>query len=290
MLDERFLEVEDGTRVGFSVEGRGSALVLTNGLTTTTTFWKYVQPILVRRHTVIMWDLPGHGRSGPAGSELTGSVQGQPAIVARVMDAVGVRRAVQVGWSTGCQVVLEVCRRQPERCAGVALLFGPAEHVLQTTRLPVPGVVIEQLVRRLPDAAFALFCQGVSRALLAPGHLHVGRLMQLIGQHARADDVREFLGHIGRVDPRTLRILLLSLQKHSGLDVLKSLSVPLLIMAGDRDPFAPSELVGVPLHAAAPDSQLVRLADGTHTALLEEPELIAEALEALTARAFKSTR
>jgi pimeloyl-ACP methyl ester carboxylesterase len=61
------------------------------------------------------------------------------------------------------------------------------------------------------------------------------------------------------------------------------LRVPLLIMAGDVDPFAPSELVGVPMHAAAARSVLVRLPRGTHTALLEEPELIAKTVEDFTA-------
>ena len=68
--------------------------------------------------------------------------------------------------------------------------------------------------------------------------------------------------------------------------MLSQLAVPLLILSGDRDPFAPSELVGVPLHRAAPGSQLLRLPNGTHTALLEEPQLIADTVEEFVTRSY----
>ena len=66
------------------------------------------------------------------------------------------------------------------------------------------------------------------------------------------------------------------------------LDCPVLLLSGDRDPFAPSELVGVPLQHSAPGSELLRLPLGTHTALLEEPQLIAETVERFVTRSFAS--
>ena len=283
---ERTFIAEDGTRVAYSIEGRGDALLLTNGLTTDTTFWKYLRPIWLRYHTVITWDLPGHGRSGPARSARLASVEAQALVMRGIMDACGVQRALQVGWSTGCQLVLEMYRRSPERCAALALLFGPAGRVLDTTRLPLPGAWFAPLLRAAPAAAFEMFSRAVSRALLVPGVIPLGRKLQLIGPHTNEYDMRQVLSHIGTVDSGTLRQMLLSLQGHSAHGVLPQVRVPLLIMAGERDPFAPAEAVGVPMHEAAPQSEFVRLSEGTHTALFDEVDAIARAVEELAVPAF----
>jgi pimeloyl-ACP methyl ester carboxylesterase len=42
------------------------------------------------------------------------------------MAAAGIERAVQVGWSTGCQVVLETYRHAPERCEALVKTTTPA--------------------------------------------------------------------------------------------------------------------------------------------------------------------
>jgi pimeloyl-ACP methyl ester carboxylesterase len=274
----------DGTRIAYSVAGEGPAFVLTNGLTTTTTFWKYLLPIWQRNHTVITWDLPGHGQSGPARSASTARIEAQPSLMIGILDALGVQRAVQIGWSTGCQLVLEAYRQFPERCTHLALLFGPAGRVLETTRLPLPGPWFERFVRAAPPVAFEVLCGVVSRALLSPGSIPLGRKLKLIGEQTSASDAREVLEHIMTIHPRTLREMLLSLQAHSGQALLPRLQVPLLILAGDEDPFAPSESVGVPMHAAASGSELIRLPHGTHTALLDEPAWIARAVEAFVTR------
>lgn len=286
MENDRFVHAEDGTRIAYGVSGSGPALVLTNGLTTTTTFWKYVVPVWLRRHTVITWDLPGHGRSGPAQTDETARIDAQPRLLARVMDAAKIPRAAQIGWSTGSQVVLETYRQFPERCVSLAMLFGAAGHVLTTTQLPLAGALIERLARNTPAPAFAVLCKLLAGAMQAPGALVLGRKLSLVGEHARPSDMAHVIAHIGTVDARTLRVMLLSAQEHDAHAVLARVRVPLLIMAGDRDPFAPSERVGVPVHRAAPGSKLVRLPLGTHTALLEEPQLIAAAVEELVTAAY----
>jgi pimeloyl-ACP methyl ester carboxylesterase len=262
-------------------------LLLTSGLTTSSLFWKYLRPIWLRSHTVITWDLPGHGASGPARSALTARVHAHPRLIAQIMDRLGVQRALQIGWSTGSQVALETYRQYPGRCAGIAILLGGAGNVLNSTRLPVPGPVIERVVRASPPALFELIVFTLSRAMRLPGGQELGRAFGLVGARANQDDMRQVIEHIAEVDAATLRSMLISLQEHSARSILPALRVPLLIVSGDKDPFAPSELVGVPLHQSVPNSELLRLPNGTHTALLEEPELIGARVEAFAARCFR---
>src|SRR5262249_28760550 len=154
-INDRYLVAHDGTRIAYRVEGSGPALVLTNGLTTTTTFWKYLRPRWLQKHTLLTWDLPGHGNSGPAQSAEGASFPGQPRFLAAVMRAAGLSHAAQIGWSTGAQVVLETYRQFPALCDSLSLLLGGAGNVLTTSRLPVGGALIDRLARDLPEPVFA---------------------------------------------------------------------------------------------------------------------------------------
>lgn len=277
-INDQVLVAADGTQIAYRVEGDGPALVLTNGLTTTTTFWKYVRPAWLRGHRVVTWDLPGHGNSGPVASAQSATVEAQAGFIRQIMGTAGIARASQIGWSTGAQVVLELARQAPELCERVALILGGAEHSLSSTRLPVSGASIERIAGLLPPAAFAAAARALSSAFRKPGARYVGRWFGLIGPRVSARDLDEITENIASLHWPTLQQMLLTFQAHSARDVLPALTVPPLIIAGDEDAFAPSERVGLPIHRAVPASMLVRLAEGTHTALLEEPETIIAAV------------
>ncbi|HEX4354570.1 MAG TPA: alpha/beta hydrolase [Polyangiales bacterium] len=258
--------------------------MLTNGLTTTSTFWKYLQPIWLRDHQIVTWDLPGHGGSAPAASAMTATIEAQPSIIRAVMAAIGIERACQIGWSTGSQVVLELYRQHPQLCDRLVLLLGGAGHALDATQLPVGGATIDRLARALSPRAFRPVFRLLTIGMPTPLGLAIGRRTGLFGPRVSEADELEIARHIGTVDPTTLLLMLRSIQAHDARSVLPSLRVPLLIVAGDRDPFAPTELVGARLHENAHGSELLRLPEGTHTALLEHYDQIANVVEAFSRR------
>lgn len=279
MLNDRTLHTADGTRIAYGVHGSGPALVLTNGLATSSYFWKYLAPLWAARHTVITWDMPGHGKSGPARSDTSASIEGMPAIIERVMQAAGVERAVQIGWSVGCQVVLELYRQRAARCQALVLLFGPAAHALSGTRLPLSGSLIDSMLRGPAGLPFAnVMLKGAQVARL-PGIVGVIRKLGLVGT-ASDEDVRGLIGEMMHMHAPSARKLACSAEDHSGVDVLRRLAVPLLIMAGDRDPFAPPAAIGERMHELAKGSEYVRLPEGTHSALLDHVPQIAGAVDA----------
>jgi pimeloyl-ACP methyl ester carboxylesterase len=285
--ETRWLVAADGTRIAYAIRGQGAGpvFVLTNGLTTSTWFWRRVLPRWCERHVVLTWDLPGHGLSGPALSARSAKVEAQADFVLQLMAAERIERAVQIGWSTGCQVVLEVYRRAPERCLALALILGAARRVLDTTRLPLPGGLIAAMAKHAPKRVFSATFRTLSQAARAPFGPALGVRLGLVDPSAELDDVRGVLRHIPTVHPPTLQRLLASLAIHDGSDVLASARVPVLLVAGDEDPFAPASTVGVPLHELAPEATLLRLPRGTHTALLDHAAPIAEAVEELAQRA-----
>jgi pimeloyl-ACP methyl ester carboxylesterase len=280
----RSVTAADGTRLEYTVQGSGPAIVLTNGLTTTHLFWKYLVPRWLDHHTVVMWDLPGHGTSGPARSDYSATIEAQPDLLARVMDAAGVESAVQMGFSVGCQISLEMARQHPERCSALVLLLGSAGRVLSTTKLPVPGPVLLRLLRDTPDRLFEPLARGFAQLATADISYHAGRAFGMLGARAPRRDIRDMMEHMLLVDPGTIRRMAASAEAHSAFDILGSLELPMLIVAGDRDPFAPAEEVGMAMHRAAPRSEFVLLEGGTHTALLDDPDPIAAIIQAFLAR------
>jgi pimeloyl-ACP methyl ester carboxylesterase len=67
---------------------------------------------------VLAVDLPGHGRSG---GPVLASVPEMASWVIRLLDAVGVDRAVVVGHSMGSLIAIETAAAHPERVAGIVL-------------------------------------------------------------------------------------------------------------------------------------------------------------------------
>lgn len=276
----RSIRAPDGTRIVYTVAGQGPGLMLTNGLTTTALFWKYLRPRWIKRHTVITWDYAGHGGSAPAQSDRAAEIAGQPEIMARVMDAAGLASATHIGWSVGCQVVLELVRQLPARAEALVLLFGPAEHALSSTAFPYfPGATLRTLLGHAQGARFAMYLQWLTQLTELPFGWDVLRQSGLVGANTDEHDLRQLLRDFRAVHPSTGQRMACSAEAHSARDVLPKVTVPLLIVGGDRDTFAPFATVAAAMHRDAPGSELVRLADATHTALLDHPAAIARIID-----------
>jgi pimeloyl-ACP methyl ester carboxylesterase len=110
-LEERFAELK-GVRMRYFVGGEGSPLILVHGLGGAAANWTELVPRLVRRHRLLVPDLPGHG-----GSTALPAVAGLEPFadrVALVADREGMLPAPVVGHSLGGMVVLRMALRQPD--------------------------------------------------------------------------------------------------------------------------------------------------------------------------------
>ena len=98
------------------------ALVFVHGFTCDHTDWKSQLEALQRHHEVVACDLRGHGATPGRPEEC--SIGHYGGDVAALIANLEFRRAVLVGHSMGCRVVLEAARLDPSRIAGVALIDG----------------------------------------------------------------------------------------------------------------------------------------------------------------------
>jgi pimeloyl-ACP methyl ester carboxylesterase len=204
--------------------------------------------------------------------------------MAAIMERLGIESAVHVGWSVGSQIVLELYRQYPARADALVMLFGPAGRALEHTRLPIPAAWIERIMAHpRADLATALLARIVGLPL-APGVMTLLRRARLIGLQTSERDLLQILQDMTRLDPQTVTRMTVSTQRHSAFDVLPLLRVPLLIMTARRDPFMPMATVAVPMHEAAPGSELIVLDAATHAALLDFPDEIAKHVDDFVAR------
>src|SRR5436309_5445980 len=117
-LEERFAEIK-GVRMRYFVGGEGPPLILVHGLGGAAANWTELVPLLVRRHRLLVPDLPGHG--GSTALPAVAGLEPYADRVALVAEREGMLPAPVVGHSLGGMVVLRLALRRPEDVTGIVL-------------------------------------------------------------------------------------------------------------------------------------------------------------------------
>ena len=110
-----------GVRIHYEVRGSGPALLLTHGFSASSAMWAASAGRLARTHTVVTWDIRGHGASDSPADPALYTVPLSVGDMAALLDAIGARRAVVAGHSLGGFLSLEFHLAHPERVAALAL-------------------------------------------------------------------------------------------------------------------------------------------------------------------------
>src|SRR5215218_7590117 len=272
--DFELKEIElHGHRVAYRYAGRGPAIVLVHGITSTSATWERVMPYLATRFTVIAPDLIGHGESAkPRGDYSLGAYASG---VRDLMVALGHESATYVGHSLGGGVVMQLAYQFPERCERLVLvdsggLGRDLNLLLRAATLPLSEVVLPLLAStRLLDAGRS-----------------IGRLFGRLGLRAGTDVAELARGHASLADPEaraafvhTLRTIVDPLgQRVSATDRLYlAENIPFLIIWGERDPIIPVEH-GLAAHELVPTSRLELFEGAGHFPHLDEPQRFLDVL------------
>ncbi len=160
----RFLRVE-GVRLHWAELGEPTGrppLVLLHGLNDCYRTWRQVAPRLACDRFVLMPDLPGHGLS--ARPDASYELQWYAHVIARWLEAVGVRHADVVGHSFGGGVAQMMLLECPERIRRLVLLSsgGLGREISVALRLASIPMVVEHLGQRFmgPGTRLALKATG----------------------------------------------------------------------------------------------------------------------------------
>ena len=253
--------------------------------------WRHLRRALDGR-TVVHPHYRGHGRSSAPIARSRIAIEDLADDVATVLDDAGVARAVLVGHSMGVQVALETFRRHRDRVVGLVLVCGASSNPLRTFR----GTAT--LERLLPDVQrwLARAPRAVNRVLRAivPTRLsfEIAKRLEINGELVDPADFMPYLEGLARIDITLFAAMLAAAGTHSADDVLPTIDVPTLVIAGARDGFTPPDR-SVAMAEAIPGAALLLIADGSHTTPIERPDdvnkAIADLLEHRIDASFGST-
>lgn len=271
-----FATATDGKRLYWRAVGTGPAITCCNGVGVSVFFWKYLVEHFVESHTVIVWDYRAHGRSewpdSIADADMSIGRHAQDLVA--VLDAAGVEQTVLVGHSMGCQVIFEAYRRYPERVSGLVPMLGTAGRTLETFFDYSGSPRIFRVVAGFLDkAGFAPHF--VVRPLLeSPLAWGVARNFGLVDPfYCKREDLLPYLRHLSGLDLRVFLRTALMMNEHDAWDSLPNVRVPTLVVAAEKDAFTPVWL-SKKMVTLIPGAEFLMLADGTHAALIEQPETI----------------
>jgi pimeloyl-ACP methyl ester carboxylesterase len=255
-----------GHRVSYRAGGTGPPLVLIHGITSSSTSWEPVLPLLAERFTVLAPDLLGHGESAkPVGDYSLGAYACH---VRDLMLTLGRDSGTIVGHSLGGGVAMQLAYQFPELIDRLVLVSSGGlgrEVSLFLRAVALPGaelvlpLIASQAVLNAGDAFARAFGRLGLRAGADLGEIArgVSSLNDLGARRAFVHTARSVIDVGGqRVDARD-RLYLAE-------------AVPSLLVWGERDPIIPA-LHGVRAHQLMPGSRLELFEKAGHFPHLDDP-------------------
>lgn len=263
----------DGHRVGVTVCGRGVPIVLIHGFTAEGMLYaQTLSRIVAMGFKVVAIDTADHGSTQglPTGG---GNFEEYTKLLGRVIDELGIRKAVFCGHSMGGRLITEYAANHPERVLTVILLDAIVgetwDRIVAASRFnPLLLVGIGGIL--LADSLYTVpFLRDPTQAL---------KLGRLVGPTVRA----HMTNPLHMLGPGVS--ILRSRSSRWMLQKIRRAGVPLVAIHGDRD-------IVVPLSTARSAARLaggmvVVVEGGTHSWLLKDPE----ALPAIFRELFSSKR
>jgi len=273
----------DGEALTYRVEGPldRTPMLTAHGLVSSIHHWMFFTPHFAAERPVVSWDYRGHGGQAVPRDRAVSVAQFADDAHA-VWRGAGVGPSVVVGLSFGVQVALEVWRRHPDAVRALVLICGTPGH-------PLDRVSSSPLLRRAASRVFRelghqrRLAAGLLGFLRSRSGLRIARELAYLsgGAHRGAcpTEVLEGLfAHVAELDPELIGNIVGAYLEHSAEDVLSTIRVPTLIIAGDRDQLTPVA-TAQRMQRAIPGSSLVVFPGHTHLVQVEQPREVHAAID-----------
>jgi len=235
----------NGIEIDYEVSGRGRPVILSHGYGATRRMWDGQHVALGDRYRLITWDMRGHGQTETPDDPAQYSVELTVADTRALLLGLGVNRAVVGGLSLGGYMSLAFYLAHPEMVEALILCDSGPGYRNSEARAGWNG----RAHQRAADLE--------ARGLDAFG--------------GRSREVREALGRhrSARGLAHAARGMLAQRDAHV-IDGLGAISVPTLVVVGDRDePFlAPCRYMAKKI----PGARLEIIAGAGHSSNLDQPE------------------
>ncbi len=241
----------------YGVDGPADAprtLLFHNGLGGVKEAWFHQVQAFRQRHRVVVYDMRGAGASPPGPGCTVGDFA---ADAVRLMDHLGVRRAVMVGISFGGRVALQLAVDHPERVEALVLSGTSAGGRGHHPGDPEAHAALREAIHLDEEAFF----RSVVPALFGPAYVRANERRLRVWARSR---VRR------RPDPEGIRCMWEAWRRFDVADRLEEVRQPALVLHGDADRISPLENARF-LVEHLPGAELVVLPGVGHSPNVEDP-------------------
>jgi pimeloyl-ACP methyl ester carboxylesterase len=239
----------NGINMYYESFGSGLSLIFLHGSMGTGKVWKPYVPILSNDFNIILPDVRGHGKTANLSKEIDLHLIADD--IAGLIDALNLEKPFLFGWSMGGDVCLDIAMRYPERVSG--LIVGGVTHRISETYFA---------------SLKAMGLEGPGRINFELAEKNIPQLINLWKtEHVQSPSHwKELITQLsfGMVNP-TL----------PAEDDLRKITVPTLIIWGDRDQFLPVE-DAIALYRLIPRAQLAVVPNADHFVSRTKVTLFAE--------------
>jgi pimeloyl-ACP methyl ester carboxylesterase len=290
--EDRRIHRPDGTVIHAEFYGPldGNPILFIHGLGSDCDEFFEIRHLLVDQgHRVIDWDLPGLGESTPPANgdwsieRLAGDLN---ALIAEAGD----KRIVLVGHSLGGMILLTFCRLFPEtlrqRVAGIVLAHTTYTNVMDTTSWPawlcavLQWLIVEPCCFLTIGLSPLLWPLSVLDYLSGEAHHALGHSL-FTGEESK--EILDFLASYFFWDrPGSIGQYSLAMLRYDETNSLSQITVPTLIVAGDRDVSCVPKAHEY-MRDHIPNAKMMTLSPAKHGGLLEHPDLFTKWLTEFTA-------
>ena len=272
-----FVKVADA-KLYYETYGQGRQLVLMHSAWASHEWWQWQVADFARIYQVYSYDARGHGKSTPLREVF--SVEGFAQDLDIFLQRLQIDETVLIGWSMGGMIAMQYCLDQP---AGVKalVLIATSGHRIPHLKLKFYNHYFQALFSLMMDFAqprkYDRSAQQFPRQNLWLEH----QVRNTLSPVASPQVVEWVLNDILENPRENFFKIIKSLWNWEAADKLQKITVPTLIIAGDKDSLAPPRYSRM-LHNAIANSKLLIVENASHYLLLEQPRLVnAEILEFL---------
>lgn len=254
----------DGSKLFYTTMGGGPDVVLLHPTPVDHRFWVPVAQILAPKYRLILPDLRGHGQSeaeeGPITIEKLGADAG------RLLDTLGIRKALFAGCSIGGYTLYEIWRTMPSRVEGLGFCCAKPQAddaAMRAKREQTIAKIREQGTAEVIEANLETQLGPTSRRRRPEKIGQAREMMQLMRPEAMIA-VQQGLG-----------------SRPDSVETAKTMRVPCCVIAGGEDAGstpADMRLLADQIRNGGYGAEYNEVPDGGHFVPFEQPELVARIL------------
>lgn len=283
----------DGSELQVEFYGpeHGPTIILTHGWSFNSTEWYYAKQALSQHFRLIVWDLPGLGRSTrPANNDY--SLENLACHLEAVLALAGGQPAILLGHSIGGMITLTFARLFPDllasRVAGLVLVHTTYTNPARTIANADLYTALERPVL-VPLLHLAIWLSPLVWLLnwlsYLNGMTHVFTKQNGFAGSETWDQVEFFARLQSQAAPDVLARGMLGMLHYDATDTLPQIDLPTLVIPADHDPICRPE-ASQRIHQEMPAAQLAPLAPARHMGLIEHHEQFAKIVSEFTRACF----